>query len=998
VCAALVCCAALASSATAHARAHARPIHLDPANGHYLVFHDRPTVLVTSAEHYGAVMNLEWDENDYRSYLDELQRNDLNLTRILSGAYRENRGYFAVRRLWPPFLTWDANTLGPEPGKFLAPWAQTDTPSTAEIDLTWGIYDKYDLSRWNPAYFKRLKDFVAQADRRGIAVEYTFFHNFFGDGPHGQWTASPLNPANNVNGVGDVPYNQVHTLNNDGLLPFQEALVRKVVTELNAFDNVYYETIGEPYVDGPGYAFPDSRYGLGGDYTAWEQRMIRTIEQTERGLPQRHLVAQNVCPKCNRTAGPSPIEDANPAVSIFNFHGPPTKVVAENYHLGRVISYDEALGTGSEASFRTGGWDFLFAGGGVFDFTDYSFGGDDPVGSQPPNQSWIGVSGPALRAQIGVLSRFVSDLPVARMRPADDAIAAGPTVGTARVLAKPGELYAAYLNALGSAAHTESITLRVPGGRYLVRWVDPITGHVTQRSDALGRDGTLRLTSPSFTDDAVVLVTRGHGAPAHAHASSKPGRAHVARLPSIRLLRTTSTSHPFNTPGLDVEPVQLEQHGYAEQEYLVSGRANVYEWSGQAAGVDVKTPLAPYTTRIVVRAPSDPARFSGTVIVEPLNSTSGWDFDVMWAAMRQQLMSSGDAWVGISMGPAVFPAMQKFDASRYGALSMANPNRSETCTSTTEAGLAWDALAQVGRLLRSGKRPSPLAGLDVRDVFAAGHSQSGSMLITYMNAVAPISHLPGGGQLFDGYLLNAGAGLATLGVNPINGCAPPLPLGEPRTLVRPPGVPVISTQTQSDYYWAGGHESLLDDSDRFRLYHVPGSSHVWRPLLDAVPNGDELARAGFPPFEWECTVPAGGQPNPYPLSYVLDGAFANLVRWSREGVAPPTASRISVTGAGQPDAATVLDAHGNAVGGVRTPYVDVPTGTYHPTSEGPGYCGALFGSFVPFAEAELRSLYPTHRDYVDKVTAQVRALVHARWYTAQDGARAIHEAEHADVP
>lgn len=508
---ALLCCALAVASALAAAATAAgdqRPIHLDPANPHYLVFHGKPTALVTSAEHYGAVVNGEWDASDQRAYLDELQRNHLNLTRILSGAYRENRDYFAVRRLWPPFLQWDHNTLGPEPGAFIAPWAETDIPSDADLDPSFGTYPKWDLSRWNPAYFERLKRFVAEADRRGIAVEFTFFHNFFGDGPHGQWTASPLNPANNVNGVGNVPYNQVHTLDNDGLLKYQEALVRKVVTELNGFDNVYYETIGEPYVDGPGYQFPDSIYGLGGDYAPWEHRMVETIRQTERHLRQQHLIAQNVCPGCTRTAGPSPIVDAAPEISIFNFHGPPPSVVSDNYHLDRVISFDEALGVASEASFRASGWDFLFAGGGIFDFSDYSFRGDDPIGSRPPNHAWVGVSGPRLRAQIGVLGRFMAQLPVARMHPADDALASGPAVGTARVLAKPGQVYAVYLDAVGSAAHADEIGLRVLPGRYLARWIDPVSGRETQRASLRASHGKLRLPTPSFADDVALLLTR----------------------------------------------------------------------------------------------------------------------------------------------------------------------------------------------------------------------------------------------------------------------------------------------------------------------------------------------------------------------------------------------------------------------------------------------------------------------------------------------------------
>ena len=53
------------------------PIALHPENPHYFLWHGEPTLLITSGEHYGAVMNLDFD---YVRYFDELQRNKLNHT------------------------------------------------------------------------------------------------------------------------------------------------------------------------------------------------------------------------------------------------------------------------------------------------------------------------------------------------------------------------------------------------------------------------------------------------------------------------------------------------------------------------------------------------------------------------------------------------------------------------------------------------------------------------------------------------------------------------------------------------------------------------------------------------------------------------------------------------------------------------------------------------------------------------------------------------------
>src|SRR3954451_908863 len=70
-----------------------RPLALHPDNPHYFLFRDRPAVLVTSGEHYGAVLNLDFDTE---RYLDELKASGLNLTRTFSGTYREIPGTFKI--------------------------------------------------------------------------------------------------------------------------------------------------------------------------------------------------------------------------------------------------------------------------------------------------------------------------------------------------------------------------------------------------------------------------------------------------------------------------------------------------------------------------------------------------------------------------------------------------------------------------------------------------------------------------------------------------------------------------------------------------------------------------------------------------------------------------------------------------------------------------------------------------------------------------------------
>ena len=134
----------------------ADPLALHPKNPRYLTFRGKATILVGSGEHYGAVVNRDFD---YRRYLDTLAADGLDLTRLFVGTYYEKPGDFGI----------EANTLAPAPGRALVPWARSETPGAADGGA------KFDLARWDPAYFERLRSFVAEAGKRGIVVEVVLF-------------------------------------------------------------------------------------------------------------------------------------------------------------------------------------------------------------------------------------------------------------------------------------------------------------------------------------------------------------------------------------------------------------------------------------------------------------------------------------------------------------------------------------------------------------------------------------------------------------------------------------------------------------------------------------------------------------------------------------------------------------------------------------------------------------------------------------------------------
>ena len=108
------------------------------------------------------------------------------------------------------------------------------------------------------------------------------------------------------------------------------------------------------------------------------------------------------------------------------------------------------------------------------------------------------------------------------------------------------------------------------------------------------------------------------------------------------------------------------------------------------------------------------------------------------------------------------------------------------------------------------------------------------------------------------------------------------------------------------------------------------------------------------------------------------------------GIDDSTRSRwdggVAVENGGTPQARVRLDASGNAVGGVRSPYVDVPTATYVTSTGGPGTCGNLAHQEA-FDWARLETLYGSSRNYAAKVAASVDQLVKARWLTDADGRR-----------
>jgi hypothetical protein len=183
-----------------------KPIRLHPDNPHYFLWRSKAAILITSGEHYGAVLNRDFD---YKRYLNTLESLGFNLTRTFSGAYCEPVGAFRIAN----------NTLAPAKDRLICPWARSEQPGYANGG------NKFDLTKWDPAYFGRLRDFISEAGKRGVVVEMVLFCPFYEDS---MWNLSPMNAANNINGIGKMERTEAYTLKYPDLLAVQDAMVRKI--------------------------------------------------------------------------------------------------------------------------------------------------------------------------------------------------------------------------------------------------------------------------------------------------------------------------------------------------------------------------------------------------------------------------------------------------------------------------------------------------------------------------------------------------------------------------------------------------------------------------------------------------------------------------------------------------------------------------------------------------------------------------------------------------
>ncbi|HKX79085.1 MAG TPA: alpha/beta hydrolase domain-containing protein [Novosphingobium sp.] len=410
------------------------------------------------------------------------------------------------------------------------------------------------------------------------------------------------------------------------------------------------------------------------------------------------------------------------------------------------------------------------------------------------------------------------------------------------------------------------------------------------------------------------------------------------------------------------DPGDLPSYDYIEEEYFIEGVANRYKPVGElrSDGNWAVEPAdtAPYKTRILIRRPRDPAKFNGTVLVEWANVSSGYDITFgdqpgvykdgfVHAAVSAQRVGVH----GFSESPK---GLVQWDPERYGTLSIPGDS------------LSFDIFSQGARVLAAGRRKGvgdPLRGLKVRKLIAIGGSQSAARLNTYINAIQPRD------RIFDALMptvsAGAGVGFEDFVLNPADMGS--FARHRIPTRLRDVSVPVMVVNSESETL--SFYPARQPDGRRFRFWEVAGSSHAPAQSPLNWPEQQsfyrKVRRDGIPPYSSSPTA-----------SRVLwrpcyDAAILHLNNWINGGSPPPIQPVIAVAGA---TPAIVRDQYGNAKGGVRLPDVEVPIAANHGSGEGAAW---LAGLNVPFTPEVLRSLYPTHDDYVGKVVAAAEAAQRA---------------------
>jgi hypothetical protein len=480
-------------------------------------------------------------------------------------------------------------------------------------------------------------------------------------------------------------------------------------------------------------------------------------------------------------------------------------------------------------------------------------------------------------------------------------------------------------------------------------------------------------------------------------APAMQGQMSMPSLPKVTgPIPVTVESQIFGAEGIPGGPpsANLPAHGYVEEEYFVSGTANIYQYDSNWNRT-LKQANVPYTTRMVIRRPTDRAKFSGTVQYECAHPQFGNTGN--WNATKNYILRHGDIYVGVMCGADLITRRTPPTAPPVGApfvLKWFDPKRYAAINWPEDDGIRYDVIAQTGALLKSRDKSNPLAAYHVERTYCAGWSFTGSLWRVYINEGFHEQYrMPDGSPIFDGYLLGISSSTFSGGYDPLNN-EQNLPVGNPRRITKSVDVPVIEQMSENEAITNFGPQAPESDDlkSRHRLYEVPGLTHG-NGLGSGVGGGRfQLTQHGYP-----AGGPGGGAgrgdvnaacrpaPSDVPMGDIATASLSNMDAWARKNIPPPHASRMKI------DPATKLglkDAYGNTEGGVRTAQLDVPLARYGDNldpactvqrPQSPAGSGFISVWRFPLSKEQLATLYTSKDDYLSKFKKRLDEMVKEHW-------------------
>ncbi|KML21689.1 hypothetical protein VK92_10665 [Burkholderia sp. LK4] len=475
-----------------------------------------------------------------------------------------------------------------------------------------------------------------------------------------------------------------------------------------------------------------------------------------------------------------------------------------------------------------------------------------------------------------------------------------------------------------------------------------------------------------------VWIVAGTAAPVRAEVPQMPT---VVEVPPSGKLPLSSASRP------GTEYIDLARYGYTEKEYYLSGIAPVITATGKTMF------QAPYLTRILVRAPTDPARFNGTVIIEPFS----WfgERGAGWILTRKYLLSRGYAYVGYTLNsnkPAVDPKfisdtpkeqagqialygnivnfdfMRRFDYARYAPLGVYYDPEHFVLGNVPDPFIpqSQGIGAQLALMLKSDMPQSPLAPLKVRRVYVDSWAVTAQVWMDYLDQGRHQQwRMPDGRPLIDAYM----AGRMAYGE--VGGES----IRVPRKM--PDDAPFVTVFSESELM----HDVLAGiplppdtDSPKLRYYEVTGMPHLRKADLG---TGEK---------EWVAAdIGKGNDPRcrtlyDEPVEDVVSAILDGMDRWVRNGETMPKAPRVVRNGK-----AVVRDlVTGNMEGGVRPPWIQVPSATYM-TDQETG-CGLIYDTKIPYSKSKMRKLYGNYQNYEQEFEAAKAKSIKERYLLPDDAA------------